>query len=390
MGGIERYIDNLLKFCPKLKHEFVFLLPSSSKNSYEKKGNITIYRKRFFNFVPLVIFGRKTFPREQIQKKADEYFLFLKKLVKEEKFNIVEIQDAHRLPINFNFALHTALYGKKIPMILRLHSYPTTDIHEAVIKEFSWKKIECVSRSVAGDIFSKGTPIDLIDTKYLGIDPQKFSPNKKGSWLRKRLRINREKKIILHASRITDGKKPILKEKGIITLIEAFSKITTKYPDYRLLFATAYPPKIYKREFETSLSKILEYSKLYRIEDKIICKKFQLDDMPSVYANSELFILDSETETLGQVYLEAMASGVPVIGTNVGGVPEIITNNYNGFLIPPNNAALLSQKIDELLSNPEMAASFAKEGLETIRQKFIEEATFKPYFDYLSEAFVEK
>ena len=55
--------------------------------------------------------------------------------------------------------------------------------------------------------------------------------------------------------------------------------------------------------------------------------------MPKVYAGADIFVMASENETFGQVFTEAMAAGTPVIGTNVGGIPEIISENKTGFLI---------------------------------------------------------
>lgn len=385
IGGIERYISNLLEFCPSLPYEFIFILPTSKKRSYEKKGNISIYRRSFFNFVPEEVFGKKTISKNQIKTKSEEFFKFLNELFKKEKIDVIEIQDSQSLPSIFSFALHMASLNHKIPLLLRLHSFPSTEIKEAIINDLPWKKIECVSKSIAGDIFSKGTPIEAIDVKYLGVNTDKFFPDKNQKYLKNKFKLSLENKIILHASRITDGKKSILKEKGIISLMEAFSKLTSKYPEYILAIATAFPPEVYKKEFEISLAKINDYARLYNIEQKVFCQKFELNEMPKVYQGSNLFVLDSENETFGQVYLESMACGLPVIGTNVGGIPEIISNNNNGFLIPPNNPAFLAQKIEELIVNKEIRENFISEGIKTINEKFSVKNLYPIYFKYIKE-----
>ncbi len=270
-------------------------------------------------------------------------------------------------------------------MILRMHSFLKTDMQKSLVNDLSWEKILCVSKSVAGDCFSKGIGIDRMHIQYLGVNRRDFRPFLDKSWLKKQLGLPDNIKIILHASRIISGGKDILKEKGIITLLESFSQIVNKDPSIRLVIAAATPPKHLKSEFHYALDRIKGYAQLHNIEGKIFTKEFRLEDMPLVYNGADVFVLASENETFGQVYIEAMACGVPVIGTNVGGVPEIITDGFNGFLVAPNNPSNLSQKIEELLNNEQIRGSFLENGFKTIRRKFSSERQFGNIFSYLNK-----
>ncbi|AEH06943.1 glycosyltransferase family 4 protein [Methanothermococcus okinawensis] len=73
-------------------------------------------------------------------------------------------------------------------------------------------------------------------------------------------------------------------------------------------------------------------------------------------------VLPSISEGLGMVLLEAMASGKAVIGTNVGGIPELVKDNFNGFLIEPKNPNVLREKINILINDKDLRREMGKNG----------------------------
>jgi len=391
VGGIERHIKNLINYCCTNNKEAVFLLPSYNKESQEKIGNVTIFKKDFLNLSYKKFFDKKETPRQEIKKKSKDFFHFVKKIIKEENIGVVNAQNFQLgLPSVYCLMLNMVCFLENVPMVIRVHSFLKSDMQKSLINDLSWEKILCVSKSVAGDCFGKGIGIDRIHTQYLGVDRKEFRPFLDKSWLKKQLGLADNTKIILHASRIISGGKDILKEKGIIVLLESFSQTVNKNPLARLVFAIATPPKHLKAEFHYALEQIKGYAQLHNIEGKIFLKEFKLEEMSLVYNGADIFVLASENETFGQVYIEAMACGIPVIGTNVGGVPEIITDGYNGFLIGSNNPSNLSQKIEELLNNEQLKTSFIENGFKTIRRKFSSERQFSNMFNYLNRLSIKE
>jgi glycosyltransferase involved in cell wall biosynthesis len=87
-------------------------------------------------------------------------------------------------------------------------------------------------------------------------------------------------------------------------------------------------------------------------------------DMTSVYREADLLVLTSDFEGTPNVILEAMASGLPVVATAVGGVPEIVEHNKTGFLIQPYDESQMSAMILQLVTSSELRAAF---GLEARR-----------------------
>ncbi|MFT8395025.1 glycosyltransferase family 4 protein [Propionibacterium sp.] len=83
------------------------------------------------------------------------------------------------------------------------------------------------------------------------------------------------------------------------------------------------------------------------------------DDLARAYASADVFVFPSTTETLGLVALESMASGVPVIGVRAGGVPDVITDGVNGFLVDPHDGAGFRQRMLQLFDRPILHAEMA-------------------------------
>ncbi|KON86542.1 glycosyl transferase [Sporosarcina globispora] len=86
--------------------------------------------------------------------------------------------------------------------------------------------------------------------------------------------------------------------------------------------------------------------------------------LAEVYSASDLFVFPSPTETFGNVVLESLASGTPVIGANSGGVKSIIQNGVTGHLCKPGNAEDFSQSITNLLMNPKVRTQMGFDGRE--------------------------
>jgi len=384
IGGIERYIKNLIQFCRYLDNdEFLFLLPSNGKEYFEQKGKVTILEKNFLSlpYRKRRSLENKKMSSKEVSRKSKDFFNFLLSLLRREKIDLVSAQNFHLgLPPAYSLMLNMACFSNQTPVVLRIHSFSKKPIHEEVINQLLWKKVICVSKSVAGDCFQKGTDINKLTTNYLGVDTNGFSPNLDKTWLKRRLSLSTKNRVILLASRLITGPRESLKEKGILDMIETFSKVSPRYSDLRLVIAAAKPPKRLMKEFDEAREKLNGFVKLHNVEGKVLCRTFSLEQMPRVYSGADVFALPSENETFGQVYIEAMACATPVIGTKVGGVPEIITDGYDGFLIPPNDPSLLAQKVEELINNQNLKKQFTQNALGTISKKFSAQKQFGRLF----------
>jgi glycosyltransferase involved in cell wall biosynthesis len=94
------------------------------------------------------------------------------------------------------------------------------------------------------------------------------------------------------------------------------------------------------------------------------------DDVPQLLALLDVFVLASHWEGLPNVILEAMAAGLPVVATRVGGVPEVVVDGVTGLLVPPRDPDALSEAILTLLQDPDLRQKMGQAGRERVREHF--------------------
>ncbi len=382
VGGVERYLVNLVNYCKHASSpKTVILMPTSQgENRTEHQGSVIIYHEK-----SLYRYGLDD--QKAISERAHQFAAVVAEVINKHKIDIICAENFHvGLPAAYCILLNMVAGLHKIPLVARLHSFAVTDLQVELINQLMWERISCVSKSVAGDCFQKGAGIDLLSINYLGINPKEFYQDTQSrSQLKKELNLPSETKLILTATRIIHGTRNVLQKKGVINLIEAFSKIALRYPYLKLLIAVGKPPESLNREYTQAFDMLTGYIKLHSIEDQVLLRNFRLVQMCKVYNGADLFVLPSENETFGQVFIESMACGLPVIGTNVGGIPEIISDSYNGYLVPPNDASLLAQKIERVINDESLSKRFIKNGLKTVAETFTSEKQFEIFFDMLQE-----
>lgn len=93
------------------------------------------------------------------------------------------------------------------------------------------------------------------------------------------------------------------------------------------------------------------------------------ETLDSLYNNAEIFVFPTRSDVFPLVTLEAMAAGTPVIATNIGGIPEQITDEV-GVIVPPEDPIALSNKIDELLNKSDERQEMGQQAIERVKEEF--------------------
>jgi glycosyltransferase involved in cell wall biosynthesis len=159
-------------------------------------------------------------------------------------------------------------------------------------------------------------------------------------------------------------------------LIRAFPSVLEKQSNARLLIVGSGPRK----------ADLLSASERLRLRDKVIFQDaVSQEELVRYYSMADVFVLPSvttdkgETEGLGVVLLEAMACGVPVIGSAVGGIPDIIKDGETGLLVVEKNPKDLAEKICRLFTDGELSKKLSENGLRFVTRKFSWDVIAKEY-----------
>ena len=119
----------------------------------------------------------------------------------------------------------------------------------------------------------------------------------------------------------------------------------------------------------------------------VYCTDRSWEDAMRIIKSSSIVVVPSRMESLPTTVKEAFYLNVPVIGTNVGGIPELIKNNETGIIIPPENSSTLAEAVNELLSNKEKAQKLATNGNTFVKNNMTWDVILPKYIQFYENLF---
>jgi glycosyltransferase involved in cell wall biosynthesis len=161
----------------------------------------------------------------------------------------------------------------------------------------------------------------------------------------------------------------LVKEKGILDLLEAFKYLIDDYSDLYLMIVG--DASLSERDIETK-QKIEHYLSNDKYKDRIILTGSR-NDIPELLKISDIFILPSYREGMPRSIIEAMAMGKPVIATNIRGCREEVVDGETGFLVNVNSPKEIYEAIGKLLDNQDLAQKFGTNGRKRAERYFNEQ-----------------
>ncbi len=278
------------------------------------------------------------------------YIYYTLKTVKTEKIDLIH---AHWIiPSGFVCSIVKQIIRK--PLIVSVHGSDIALIKNPLFKSIGKLILRSADIYTVNSTATKSSVLDVSKSNKdlmiipMGVDLDLFKPSLK------RTNNSEKSSVILTVGRLD-------KNKGINYLINAMTRVISKFSETKLIIVGDGP------ERDNLANQI---KKLHLEENIKLVGAIKKKDLPEFYNKADLFVLPSLNEGLGIVLLEAMACGTPVIGSNVGGVSDIIINGENGFFIKPGDSKDIAEKIILCLSDKTIIKMCSIKGLNTVNEKF--------------------
>lgn len=167
--------------------------------------------------------------------------------------------------------------------------------------------------------------------------------------------------------------------KGLSILLRAFAQLAELHRTVHLLFVGEGPDR----------QLLIDQAQDFGLNSKVTFLAFQ-KDIPKLLPALDLFVSASLHEGMPNAILEAMAAGLPVVATDVGGTPEVVQDGQTGFLVPPGEYEALAISICKLLEDPDLRCRMGKEGKERVAKNFSIEQMTQQFEQLYEQLLVEK
>ncbi|OGO78482.1 MAG: hypothetical protein A2Y23_06730 [Clostridiales bacterium GWB2_37_7] len=335
IGGAGRWLLNLLKYCDKRKFDIKVIIP---KDSMLKKeiNDLNI------ETIEIQGVGDKSLDWSSVNAFC----------------RLFSIEKPHIVHTHASLSARIAARLKGIKHIIHTKhclDSPKTGMKKAIAAGINNKlssKIIAVSEAVKKNLLEAGISQSKIRVIYGGVEEINTLSKEKINQIRSSYGVGEKDLVYGIVARLTDIK-------GHKYLLQAVEKVVSKRDDIKFVIAGTGP-------LEESLKKIAAEKGLNEV---VIFTGF-IKDIDQIYNIMDVNMITSTSEALCLALIEGMSLGKPMIGTNVGGVPELVIQNQTGLLIAPEHPQALAEAIIELADNAELRNAMGIKAKEMMLEKF--------------------
>ena len=339
-GGVEASVYGLVQELAKDHTVDVFDIPRlGEKDRVERYGNLTIHRYA----------NPGTHNKDAV--------LRLKEMVRGIVVLRPDVCHVHGTNA-INKKIYFALQQHGLKMILTVHGILREEKKQALMRKPSLKALyQYIVQSRDERELLEFAPRIIVDTAYVedklnayglkhvpemhvipqGIDEVYYS-----------IKCNPNSNVILSVGAIGP-------RKGHVYTIDAFNQLRTRGIEAKLRIVGSLADKGY---YELMQQKIAESK--YK-EDISLEANLPRDELLKAYAEAKLFVLHSREESQGIVFAEAMAIGLPVVATKIGGIPYVVADGKSGLLCPYDDVDTMTEMVEQLMTDEHKWSEYSKE-----------------------------
>ncbi len=281
----------------------------------------------------------------------------IRRLAEKLRKDRIDIIHSHMYRANTSGTV-SALFARVPVIISHMHNMNTWDTNRQLIMDRILNRyrdrIIAVSRAVAGNLTERvKAPAEKIEVIHNGVDLREFKPGKASRELKESLGLGGRDKAVGFIARLVPQKAPEL-------FIKSAKILLNEKKLQHVKFIVAGGGKLE--------NKLRQMVRDWGLEKDILILG-ERRDVDRIMSCLDVFVLPSFKEGFSNVLLEAMATGLPAIVTDVGGNAEAIEDGENGFVIPPlDNLNLLTERLERLLWDGELIKEMSRKSLERVQE----------------------
>ncbi len=276
------------------------------------------------------------------------------------------------VPPNFGKTLVCTVHStwKGEAQAIRSEPYSRLNANEKFMVSFNWflrifeeKMLERANKIIAVSHFTKRelleyykVPEEKIRVIHNGVDVNKFKPALDKRKVKEELGFKADDLAILSVGRL-------YARKGLFTLIESMPAVVKRFKNAKFIISG--------KGQSDEMRKLIAHAEKIGVKDNLIFTGYYPDKkLPKLYQAADVFAFSTFYEHHPFAVLEALSTGLPVVTTSVGGIPETIESGKNGFLVEPFNPKQFADRILYLLEHPAEASEMGLLARKTILERF--------------------
>lgn len=276
------------------------------------------------------------------------FFLRLLKIIKKVQPDIVHVHSRRGADIWGGLA--GRLSGVKTILSRRVDNPESRLVVKAKYRLFD--KIIVISRKIGEVLLKEGIAPEKIACVPSAVDFLKYQQTCEYKWFYQEFNLAQDVKPIGVIAQF-------IPRKGHTYVLDALPAIIQEHPKAHFIFFGKGP-------LENEMQRLIQEKGL---QQHVTFAGFR-NDLDQILPCLYMLVHPALMEGLGVCLLQAAAAGLPLVATNVGGIPEIVQHGVNGYLLPAANKIKISQAVNSLLADRVMAAEFGKKGREMVKKNF--------------------
>ena len=276
-------------------------------------------------------------------------FIFrLKKILKQENADIVHLHSRRGADVLGGIAAKLA--GVQCVLSRRVDNPESRLLVK--LKYPLYDRVITISEGIRRVLISEGVPAEKITCVHSAVDIDKYSQPADRAWFLNEFSLPENAKVFAVIAQL-------IQRKGHRYLLQVLPELLQRHPDLYVLFFGKGPlqqdieQQLAQPEFQGRVRLIGFREDLERV-------------LPCLYG----VVHPADMEGLGVSLLQAAAAGVPIIGSNAGGIPEIVHDGVNGYLIPVGDTQRLQERFEHLLNNSKQAQELGTNGQHIAQENF--------------------